>query len=107
MLQSFGSTHEVTESNFNPWQYRLELAELQSLFSRLLPFNSNLKADMVISFLRRHALRMVWVRQNIPLAKAIVSSRHDTQAVQQLFESHKDNEAFCKDLEAYIQLWLP
>ncbi|MCU0335119.1 MAG: hypothetical protein MUF62_08720 [Chitinophagaceae bacterium] len=107
MMQSFASTTAASETSFNPWQYPQEMAELQTLFTRLLPYKSNVKADMVISFLRRHALRMVWVRQNIPLAKAIVNSRDDTAAVQQLFETHKENEAFCKDLEAYIELWLP
>lgn len=74
---------------------------------RLLPFKSDVKAAMVISFLRRHALRMNWVHQNVPLTKAIVESKRETESIQQLFEAHKDNESFCKDLEHYIELWLP
>lgn len=103
---SIAST-QLEEINFNPWDYRKELAELQHLFIKLLPFKSNIKAAMVISFLRRHALRMHWVHQNVPLTKAIIESKKETAGVQKLFEDHKDNESFCKDLEHYIELWLP
>lgn len=98
---------QLNETCFNPWEYRKELEELRRLFVRLLPFKSDVKAAMVISFLRRHALRMNWVHQNVPLTKAIVESKRETESIQKLFEAHKDNESFCKDLEHYIELWLP
>ncbi len=107
MIPSANHRLAPTEDSFDPWQYRQELAELRRLFSRLLPYQSPQKARMVISFLRHHTLHTPHMPPHAPLASAIMNSQHDTQGLQQLFDNHRGNEAFCKDLEAYIAQWLP
>ncbi|MCU0335116.1 MAG: hypothetical protein MUF62_08705 [Chitinophagaceae bacterium] len=79
--------------------------ELRQLFMRLLPFATQLKADMLISFLRKKSLRLSWVKANLPLAKAIVGSDRQWPEVQKLLNAYQYNDRFCFEFDAYVRAW--
>lgn len=91
--------------SFHAGTHHAASAELHRLFLHLLPYASQLKADMLISFMRKKSLRLTWVKANLPLAKAIVGSDRQWPAVQRILSANQYNDRFCFEFDAYIKAW--
>ena len=77
-----------------------ELAAIADYTEGMLPLH---KEDIVISYLKDHSIRMIWIDAN-PLLTAMVTSHvMPTATIEALFESSRNNLPFRKELEVFIR----
>ncbi|HEX5169487.1 MAG TPA: hypothetical protein VFW11_09950 [Cyclobacteriaceae bacterium] len=60
------------------------------------------KADIVISFLKDHKVKMHWVHSNPLLVELITSDYQPVSHTEGLFKSSHDNITFLADFERYV-----
>lgn len=87
---------------FNPANYTKAIDELSILNQGILHIAIYFKAEIIISYLKDHSLKIAWVEANPTLARIITSGFFKTSHLESLFESCRNNKAFLKDFEDHI-----
>ena len=64
------------------------------------------KAEMLLSFVKDHCINSQFVVDHPSLATLISTKSLPLGAMEELFESSRNNQSFRKDLEAYIRSYL-
>lgn len=87
---------------FSANDYPEVLKEIRILKAFLLNVPSIHRVEIIISFLKNHSLKTVWVLENPKLTQLVVSGSCKTTALEGLFEKFKNNKASLRHLEEYI-----
>lgn len=82
--------------------YPVVVSEITGLHKSLLKIRSYQKIRIVISLLRDHSIKTVWLAGNKELASLLTSGSLATSHLESLFEASKGNQKFLDDLETYI-----
>lgn len=83
--------------------YDVEL-ELTSLNKSIAHIESNVKSEIVISFLKDHCIHTDLLTGNKKLAETITSGFLKLHHTESLFQSCQGNKMFLKDFEAYVRM---
>ena len=87
---------------FNPENHPSAVYELSNLKQGISHTNIYYKVEIIVSFLKDHCLKTAWIEANPALAQMITSGFFKTSHLESLFESCRNNKAFCNDFEEYI-----
>ena len=77
-----------------------EVGNLAMQTANLLPAH---KADILISFLKDHAIKTAWVNTNQPVTTLITSGVLPTANIEALFAASRENKVFRGQLDAFIR----
>jgi hypothetical protein len=93
---------DATEK-FDPDNYPLVVAELMALKKGISSFPSTYRPEMIISYLKDHALKNIWIDANPSLTKLLTSRRMQTAGIESFLESAKRNSLLLNDFEGYVR----
>ena|SRR5258705_2016596 len=88
---------------FRPDDFPKVVNELSDINNGIAGLPGTHKGDMIISYLKKHALNADWLKANPALAGLITSRHFDTTHLESLFESCSVNSQFTHELEDYIR----
>ena len=87
---------------FDPANYPNAMRELAVLRSGISNIAIYFKVEIVVSFLKYHALPVACVYANPALAQMVTSGIFKTSHLESLFESSRRNKTFLNNFEEYI-----
>ena len=87
---------------FNPTNYPNAMQELSALNQAISDIPVYYKVEIIVSFLKDHSLKTVWLNANPALARMMTSGFFKTSHLESLFESCRKNKDFLNSLEHYI-----
>ena len=98
------SKYNIKEKDsFHPDDYPKVLSELADINRGIAGLPELHKGDIIISFLKDHSLKNIWLNAN-PALTELFSTRHFvTTHLESLFESCRINNRFTEEFEEYIR----
>lgn len=84
--------------NYSQVEYELNLIKRTSSL-----FITADKPDIIISLLKDHSIKKVWLSENPQLVNLITCGATPTKHIEMLFESCRSNKGFLKGYEDYIR----
>lgn len=93
---------EATDQ-FNREKFPLVTEEIQAINESVHHIISPFKVDIVVSFLKDHSLKNIWIDACPELTELVISGVLTTGSVEALFDSSRSNPGFRSDLEGYIR----
>lgn len=91
---------------FIPRNYPDAINELKGLKKAISHIAIYFRAEIILSYLRDHSLKVDWINGNPALAQLVTSGALQTSQLEMLFESCIRNKPFLNNLEGYIQMQL-
>lgn len=88
---------------FDPADYPLVVNELKCLSQEFLSIPGVHKADMLISYLRHHSIKTIWIKSDPEAAKLVISNRLQTDNIERLFAMCLPCPGFLKEFEQYFR----
>ena len=88
---------------FNAKDYSMianEVAFIVKQTSGMLPAY---KEDIIISYLKDHSIKNIWITSNPLLANLVTSNVLPTSNIEALFDASRTNPVFRKQLEAFLK----
>jgi hypothetical protein len=79
---------------------------LKKIVEQLANYPSELKTEMLLSFVKDHSISSQLVKDYPELATLISSKSIPSQVMEELFEASKQNALFRKQLEDHIRAYL-
>lgn len=76
--------------------------ELSALLEAIAATSIYFKAEIVVSYIKSHSLRIEWIEANPALAKIVTSGLLKTFSLETLFEANRNNKNFLRDVENHI-----
>jgi hypothetical protein len=96
--------YRITDfDNFKPGDFPKVIDELDTLNKRLSKTHEANKADILISFLKKHSLQNEWLIANPELTSLISSGDVAIGNLESLFDSCQANKHFQQQYEDYIR----
>jgi hypothetical protein len=90
------------DEKFNPVNFPNAMSELSALRSGISDISIYFKVEIIVSYLKNHALSIAWIDANPALTRMVTSGFFKTSHLESLFDSCRDNKTFLKGFEDYI-----
>ena len=87
---------------FSPENYPMAIHELSAVIQATSQIAIYFKVEIIVTFLKDHRLKAEWIDANPALTRMVTSGFFKTFHLESLFECHRSNKVFLKDLESYI-----
>jgi len=91
---------------FIPANYPNAVQELFTLKQCTSHISIYFKVEIIVSYLKKHSLKIEWIDANPALARMVTSGFFKTTHLELLFNSYKLNNSFISDFEDYISCYL-
>jgi len=88
---------------FNAVDYSAVSDEVSTIVKQTMDMLPVFREDMIISYLKDHALKNSWIAANPSLATLVTSNNLATANIEALFEASRTNLVFRKQLEKFIK----
>jgi len=98
------SNYNIKETDsFHPDDYPKVVKELADINNAIAGLSELHKGDIIVSFLKDHSLKNIWLSANPALTELFTSRHFVTTHLESLFDSCRINNRFTEELEEYIQ----
>lgn len=94
------------EGIFSPSAYPQVVEELRVLKEQASIFPSTYKWEIIVSYLKDHCLKNVWIDANPSLTKLMTSRRLATNGLEAFLEVAKKQPVLLHSFEKYLQTFL-
>jgi hypothetical protein len=96
--------YSITDTDqFNARDYSTIADEAAFIVKQTAGMLPAYKEDIIISYLKDHAIMSTWITANPLLAKLVVSNVLPTTNIEALFEASRTNPVFRKQFEAFLK----
>lgn len=86
--------YDKNKVRFNPGDFPLVVSEIDFLSLSLRGINSNYRSDIVISYLKDHAIKATWARANPRVTELLILTTFPTSHIEAIFVSCRQNLIF-------------
>src|SRR5688572_8856304 len=100
---SFSMLNIDVTQKFNPGSHPQVVDELMALKNETSSFPDTYKSEIIISFLKDHSLKNLWIDANPSLVKLVTSRRIATNAIESYLESARKDLQLLAHFEAYVR----
>jgi hypothetical protein len=87
---------------FDPEYFLSVNTEVARIKEKTENFPSPFKAEIIVSFLKDHALQDEWMKANPDLTELVTSGLLFDGSIESLFDSCRENPVFRQHLEIYL-----
>src|SRR4051794_17445696 len=88
---------------FNAKNYSAVTDEVATIVKQTADMLPAYKEDIIISYLKDHAIKNIWIAANPLLTMLVASDVLPATNIEALFESSRTNPAFRKQFEAFLK----
>ncbi len=100
----YASRYQVKATDtFVAFHYALVEDEINMVKLKTDPYASLFKVEMIVSFVKRHAILQAHIKANAPLATFIVSGQLFNGEIEALFDAAHGNVLFCSQLQTFLE----
>jgi hypothetical protein len=101
-MSVYNNYHIKEGDRFAAEDFPLVVSELRILSQGISHIPATGKGEMIVSFVKDHALNSEWVKENPTLSGLITSRVFPTSNIESLFDSCRGNITFKEQLQDYI-----
>jgi hypothetical protein len=88
---------------FNAMNYAAVTEEVATIVKQTADMLPAYKEDIIISYLKDHAIKNIWIAANPLLTRLVTSNVLPAINIEALFEASRTNPVFRKQFEAFLK----
>jgi hypothetical protein len=102
-IMNYNSSNATDPQHFKAEEYPRVAAELELLHQAVADLPKAYKAEIFISFLKDHSIKIAWILENPVVARQALSGKPPAIHIERLFTSCRQNTGFLREFEDYFK----